>query len=252
MSKVLALIPARIGSKGVSEKNLLKIGNFSLVERALFTAIGCKSVNRIIVSSESNKVINIVNNYGNYAPFTRPYDLAADESGSLEVIKNALIWAEKKDKLKYDFIVLLEPPSPFRLPIHIEQSLLLAKNKQASSVMSIIEVGDYHPVRMKKMNDDGLLAAYGEKEPDGLRRQDQSPVYIRNSAVYIFTRENIYENILWGEKSYGYLMDSDIYSINIDEPIDVITAKAFYNKMKRDKNDLSKIEFIPLNKDFQK
>ena len=252
MSKVLAVIPARIGSKGVRKKNLLKIGNYSLVERALFTAIGCKSIDRIIVSSDSQKIINIVNDYGNYAPFKRPVNLATDESGSLEVIQHALIWVERKDRLKYDFVVLLEPPSPFRLPIHINQSLLLAKKKKASSVMSVIKVGDNHPIRMKKMDDDGYLSPYGQKEPEGLRRQDQSPVYIRNGAVYIFTIENIYDDVLWGEKSCGYLMDEYLYSINIDEPIDVLTANAFYNKIKKNRSNLKKIEFIPQNKDFQK
>ena len=240
----LCIIPARGGSKGVIKKNLIKIGEHTLVERALFTALGCKFIDRIIVSTDSNEIISIANQYGEYAPFIRPAKLATDEAGSLGVIQHALAWAEKNDNLKYEFIILLEPPAPFRLPIHIQEALDLFKLRNASSIMSIIEVGDYHPIRIKKMDKKCALKGFCMDEPDGIRRQDQEAAYIRNCSVYIFSRQTVISGRLWGDSPYGYLMDYSLYGINIDEPKDVLTAKAFYNEMKKQKV-LDLIEFIP-------
>ena len=135
---ILAIIPARIGSKGIPEKNLLKIGNYTLVERALFIAMSTKIIDDIIVSTDSKKIQNMINEYGNYAPFIRPDELATDTAGSLGVIQHGLKWAENNFKNKYDYIVLLEPPSPFRLPEHVQRALEIAIDNKASSVVSII------------------------------------------------------------------------------------------------------------------
>jgi CMP-N-acetylneuraminic acid synthetase len=243
---ILSIIPARIGSKGIPKKNLVKIGKYSLVERALFTAMNTNILDNILVSTDSKEIQTLVNKYGNYAPFLRPKELATDKAKSLGVIQHALYWAQKNLKKKYDLIVLLEPPSLFRLPIHIETAVEIAVKNRATSVVSLITVGDYHPIRMKKMDINGALTGLYMEEPDGLRRQDQEPAYIRNCAVYVFTPKTVNNNKLWGERPYGYEMDRKFYSINIDEPIDFLTAKAFYNKMKNEKK-LNIIEILPLN-----
>jgi len=228
---ILGIIPARIGSKGIPEKNLLKIGNYSLVERALFTAINANIIDDILVSTDSEKIQNLVNKYGNYAPFLRPKELATDASSSIGVIQHALEWAQNKYNKKYDYIVLLEPPSPFRLPDHIETAVKIAVDNQASSVVSLILVGDYHPIRMKKMRPDGSLECVLSNEPDGLRRQDQEPVFVRNCAVYVFSIQTISENKLWGDKPFGFEMDNKLFGINIDEPRDISFARLFYQEM---------------------
>jgi len=244
---ILALVPARGGSKGVEKKNLIKIGNYSLVERALFTAMGVNNLDRIIVTSDSDEIINLINIYGNYAPFKRPAELATDEAGSLLVIQHALKWAEERDQKTYNYIVLLEPPCPFRLPSHVEYALKIAIEKKATSVVSLVGVGDHHPIRMKKLCENGALKSFCMEEPDGLRRQDQEPAYIRNCAVYVFSRETILAGLLWGKAPYGYVMDRSLYAINIDEWIDVLTARSFFEEMRVNQNKLQLIEFIPDN-----
>ena len=224
-----AIIPARAGSKGVPGKNLLKIGNFTLVERALFTAISTKKIDDIIVSTDSKKIRDVVNKYGNYAPFLRPQELAIDTANSLGFLKHALEW--KNNVNTYDYVVLLEPPCPFRLPTHIEEGLDIAVKNNASSTVSLVDVGDYHPIRMKKISANGSLKGVIGKEPDGLRRQDQEAVFIRNSAVYIFNTKTLIENKLWGANPYGFVMDKELYSINIDEPNDYLLACSFYKEM---------------------
>ena len=243
---ILSIIPARIGSKGIIEKNLLKIGDYTIVERSLFTAIETDMINDIIVSTDSEKIQKLVNKYGNYAPFIRPNELSTDSAGSLGVIQHGLRWAQDNYNKKYDYIVLLEPPNPFRLPKHIDQGINLAIHKDASSVVSLIEVGDYHPIRMKKMDSEGKLDRVMQIEPDGVRRQDQDPIYIRNCAVYIFSSKTINNNELWGPRPFGFEMDKYFYGINIDEPIDFLAAEGFYNKMKKEKK-LNYIEILPQN-----
>ena len=242
---ILVLIPARGGSKGVVNKNLIKIGDYSLVERALFTAMGAEHIDRIIVTSDSDEIINLVNKYGDYAPFKRPAELATDEAGSLEVIQHALKWTEEKDQRTYNYIALLEPPCPFRLPSHVKDTLKIAVEKEASSVVSVVAVDDYHPIRIKKMDKDGALKGFCMEEPDGLRRQDQEPAFIRNCAVYVFSRETILADLLWGNAPYGYVMDRSLYAINIDEPIDILTARSFFEETKEKKSKLEMIECIP-------
>ena len=95
---------------------------------------------------------------------------------------------------------------------------------------------------MKRISPSSEVSSFLEKEPDkGLRRQDQEELYIRNGAVYIFSRETLIGNKLWGEKQYGLIMDSNYYNINIDSEIDLITARAFYEICKQ-RNQLNLIE----------
>ena len=241
---ILTIIPARIGSKGIPEKNLHKIGDYTLVERALFTAMKTDILDDILVSTDSLRIQKLINQYGEYAPFLRPKELATDTAGSLGVIQHGLKWAEINYNKKYNYIVLLEPPSPFRLPIHIKQAIDIAINKQATSVVSLIEVGDYHPIRMKKMNSDGKLKGVIGNEPDGLRRQDQEPVYIRNCAVYVFSTQTIHDNKLWGKSSFGFEMDRNLFGINIDEPNDLRFLRVFYQEM-LDQDLTTNIETLP-------
>lgn len=240
----LCVIPARGGSKGIYKKNLCKIGNYSLVERALFTAMGTPLIDRIIVSSDCNETIQLVNNYGNFAPFTRPAKIASDTAKSLSVVQHATRWAEKEDGIKYDHLIMLEPTSPFRLPLHVEKVLEILKEKKASSVVTLVELGDHHPVRAKSIDKTGLVKGFCIDEPEGMRRQDQKPAYIRNGVAYAFQRDSVIEGIWWGSKCYGLVMDNSLYSVGIDDPLDILTAKALYDECLRSgKGEL--IEDIP-------
>ena len=241
--KLLCIIPARAGSEAIKNKNELLIGDYSLVERALFVANGSKYIDKIIVSTNSDDIIDKVNTYGNFAPFKRPDEISSSLSPSIDFMNHAIDWVENNDNCTYEYIVLLEPPCPFRLPIHIDECYERALQNNITSLVSVIEVGDNHPIRMTKLNSNNELISFHQEEPDGLRRQDQDKVYIRNTAVYIFTRSTIKKGNLWGDRKFGYVMDEKLYGINIDEPIDYLLAKTFYDWCKE--NDiLDQIEYI--------
>lgn len=228
------MIPARGGSKGIPGKNLQEVAGRSLVDWALDVAGKSPVLDRTIVSSDSEEIIGVANSRGDYAPFVRPAELARDNTPSLPVFQHALEWAEKEDGCEYAWMVVLEPPCPFRLPAHIDGALELAAGSNASSVMSLVEVSDHHPVRIKKLMDDGRVKPFCIPEPEGLRRQDQDPAYIRNEAVYIFARDTIKAGRLWGDDPYGYEMDRRYYAINIDEPADLAAAAFLYEQLESD------------------
>ena len=135
---VLAIIPARLGSKGIPRKNIEYIGDYTLVERALFLALKSQGIKEIIVSTDSIEIMELVNKYGNFAPFKRPMHLSTDKSGSIGFLEHGLIWAEKNYNTRFDYILLLEPTCPFRLPEHVSNALEIAKNNLASSVVSLV------------------------------------------------------------------------------------------------------------------
>jgi CMP-N-acetylneuraminic acid synthetase len=232
---ILAVIPARGGSKGIHLKNMQVLGNLTLVEWALFTALNCKEIDRTVVSTDLDTIINIANKHGDFAPFKRPQEFSTDEAPSLPVFNHALEWAEKNDNMQYDIILVLAPTTPFRLTSHINQGLKLLIEKKASSVISLVEVGDPHPIRIKKLVN-GQVEPYCIPEPEGLRRQDQDAAYIRNCAVNIFSRETIINGQLWGENQYGFKMDNLPYGINIDEPTDLLLAQNIFDKYNKEKS----------------
>ena len=237
---ILVVIPARGGSKGIPLKNLKEIGDRSLMEWALFTALQSELPDRIIVSSDSDKIIQRANSHGDFAPFVRPGELAQDNSASLPVFQHAHSWAEKADDCIYDYLVALEPTCPFRLSEHIHEGVSLAVKSNASSVMSLVEVGDHHPVRIKRLSQNGSVLPFCIPEPEGLRRQDQEPAFIRNCAVLVFSRETLIKNHLWGDAVFGFIMKSEYYSINIDEPLDLATAGYLYDQL----NENGKLNMI--------
>lgn len=239
-NRVLAVIPARGGSKGIPWKNLQKIAGRTLVEWALFTVKASSIIDRIIVSSDSQRIIRKINRHGLFAPFVRPEELAKDDTPSLPVFQHALRWAENEDNCRYDYIVVLEPPCPFRLPEHIQKGVEIAVKTGATSVISVVKVSDCHPVRIKKLLTDGRIEPFCIEEPEGLQRQKQEPAYIRNSAVYVFPRKTLLSNRLWGDTPYGFEMESDLYSINIDEPVDLIAAAYLYKHLKKE----GKLQYI--------
>lgn len=232
--RILAIIPARGESKGIPHKNLRKIAGRTLVEWALFTAKASPIIDRTVVSSDSAPIIKKANKHGSFAPFVRPEEIAKDNTPSLPVFQHALRLAESQDGCRYDYIVVLEPPCPFRLPKHIKKGVELAITTDATSIMSLVKVSDHHPVRVKKLLSNGKIEPFCIPEPEGLRRQDQEPAYIRNSAVYVFPRHTIVSNRLWGDLPYGFEMERNLYSINIDEPLDLIKAAHLYNQLKKE------------------
>ena len=121
--KILAIVPARGGSKGIPQKNIYPLCNKPLIYYTIKAIQKSKMITRAILSSDSEDILNIATEYGLEAPFVRPAELARDDTPALPVIKHAVQWLEENDNYRADYIILLQPTSPLRTEKHIDGAL---------------------------------------------------------------------------------------------------------------------------------
>lgn len=225
-AKVLAVIPARGGSKGVPQKNIRPVGGRPMIAYTIQCALAVGNLfHRVVVSTDDPKTAEIARQYGAEVPFMRPPELAADKSPTLPVLQHAVDFVEQQDGLTLDWVMLLQPTAPLRAPIDIEKSLELALQGGCDSVISVMRVFDVHPMLMKRIEDDVLLS-YCLEEPEGTRRQDYDPpAYMRNGAIYLTKRRVLMEeNSIWGKVIRPYVMPEE-RSLSIDNEMHMKLAE---------------------------
>jgi CMP-N,N'-diacetyllegionaminic acid synthase len=220
--KILAVIPARGGSKGVLRKNVRLVCGRPLISYTIETALKIKHLlYRVIVSSEDEEIVAIARQYGADVPFLRPSELSSDEVPTLPVLKHAVEFVEKQDGVTLDWVLLLQPTDPFRNEEDIKAALDLAQQGGCDSVISVVQVFSVHPILMKRIENNRLLP-YCIEEKEGTRRQDyQPPAYMRNGAIYLTRRKVLMEkNSIWGEVIRPYVMPQK-RSIGVDSELDL-------------------------------
>lgn len=225
--EILALIPARSGSKGIKDKNIIDLNGKPLIDYTIKAALNSKYIKKdnIWCSTDSQKIANIAEKAGALIPFLRPEKLAEDESSSISVAKNAIKWADNNN-IEFTHLLLLQPTSPLRTAEDIDNSIEIMKKEDCDSVISVTKP-DIMPFHMKFMNN-GELIDYTEETYN--RRQDMPDIYGVNGAIYLTNVQviDVYEDF-YGEKSMGYIMDRK-NSIDIDEPFDLELAKFILNR----------------------
>ncbi len=225
--KILAVILARGGSKGIPKKNIYEINNHPLISYSITAALNSKYIDKIIVSSDSDKILNLSKEYGVDATIKRPKKLASDRATSADALFHAVNEAEKIFKNKFKFIIEIPCVSPMRDNIDIDKALKVIKTEKYDSVVSYVDTGEKHPIRLKRIKNGKITNFCKEyKEASwGSIRQDFEPCFIRNGAIYAMTRDCILKKkSRWGNKSYPLIMDA-LKSVNIDEYQDLIVAK---------------------------
>jgi CMP-N,N'-diacetyllegionaminic acid synthase len=220
--KVLAVIPARGGSKGIPGKNKYKICGKALIQYTIEVAVSCKLISDIYVSSDDDEILSIANNY-NIHLHQRANALATDTSSVVLTVQQVLEVAEAENKCHYDFIILLQPTSPLREPEHITGAFKKLINSEAAGIISVTEMNEIHPARMYNLDNQILTPII--KEYEQLRRQDIPPIYYRNGSIYLVRRSSFLEQLsLMPKPSIPYIMSED-YLLNIDEPRDILVAE---------------------------
>jgi CMP-N-acetylneuraminic acid synthetase len=198
--KVLGLIPARGGSKGIPDKNLRELAGKPLLRYVAEAVKGSNAVDRLVLSTDSERIADLGRTLDIEVPFLRPADLAQDESPMLGVVQHAV---NELDKLgwKADVVVLLQPTSPLRRPERIAQAVDLLKTDKADSVVSVIEIPKmFAPQKALKL-DDGYLRFWTEQGQAITRRQQLEKTYAREGTVYACKREVFMERgTLYGER----------------------------------------------------
>ena len=230
IKKFICIIPAREGSKGVKNKNIKLLGGKPLIYWTIKEALKIKEFSKVLVSTDSKKIQNISKRFGADCPFLRPKNISQDKSLTIDVIKHAVKYLEAKNFDKFENIVLLQPTSPFRKKIDIQNAIQkFLKIKKASSLISVVAVGDFHPARMYYMNNDILKKNKLSETRAGKPRQKLKTMYLRNGAIYIIKKKNLNGNFI-GALPFGFLMPKN-RSLNIDDNYDFEIAKNYIKKI---------------------
>lgn len=231
---VLAIIPARGGSKGVPGKNIYPINGVPLIRYSVDVAVESKCFSSVVVTSDDDQILNASDRPG-VMLLKRPADLAQDESSIISVIKHTLLWLSEQGVQNPDAIMLLQPTSPMREVFHIQEAIAkLKENGNVNSVISVCQMTDVHPARMYTISDDVLHSLMPEFEQ--VRRQDIKPVYYRNGSIYLVRTIAFLEHASVMVKPSTPLIMSDMYLANIDEPRDLIIAEALIKAWKTNKD----------------
>ena len=218
----LAIIPARGGSKGLPRKNLLRLSGKPLIAHTIEAARVARSLQRIVVSTESPEIAEVGRQYGAEVPFLRPAELAGDETPTLPVLQHVLAQLEATEGCTPDIVVLLQPTSPLRRAEDIDRAVDLLERSGADSVVSLC-AAEHHPAWMRRLEGDRVLP-FLENGPEYTRRQDMPPVYRLNGAVYITRRRILMEeNRILGQDTRGLVMDAES-SVDIDTLFDLKVA----------------------------
>lgn len=214
--RVLGLIPARAGSKGVPRKNLRLLAGKPLLHYSIESAVAARRLARVIVSTESDEIAVAARAAGAEVPFRRPEALAADDTPMLPVVAHALrTLAEQGDE--YDAVCLLQPTCPLRRAEDIDGCIELLERSGADSVVTVLEVPPrYHPHWAFLENGDGSLRP-ATGAPLTPRRQELARAYHRDGSVYV-TRCSVVldEASLYGRRTLGYRGDP-ARNVNIDD-----------------------------------
>ena len=222
--QILGVIPARGGSKSVPRKNIAVLHSLPLIAYTIRAAQNSQSLTDFVVSSEDLEILAVGRQYGAPTPFVRPAELATDEAPTLPVVQHAVREMEARQGVRYDIIVLLQPTTPLRKAEDIDAAVDKLAATGADSVISVVDVGAYHPARMRRIEDDQLVDLPTREPKELLRRQDLPPVYIRNGAVYAVRREVVMdENSMVGSVSRPYIMPPE-RSVNVDSRLDLLLA----------------------------
>ena len=229
-NKILCVLQVRGGSKGVPKKNIRKVNGKPLMTWTIESAKKSGVFDSIWVSSDSDEILE-VGRQEEVNTMKRPEELSGDEVLSVDSLHWAVGEIEKLKGTTYDYVVELPVVCPLRNETHIKEAVEKLITTSADSVISVTQMTDKHPVRMKRITDDDLIEDFCSEYPEGDagRRQDLEPCYIRNGGIYSMKRDTLMnEKTRHGKVSRPYVME-DKYSINIDSEIDLRIAEVMLN-----------------------
>lgn len=227
--RVLAIVPARGGSKGVKLKNIRKLNDIPLIGWVAKVINNISYIDRSVVSTDHNDIASIAEQYGLSVPFRRPDSLSGDMIGDADVLTHALVEMEKLDGVIYDIIIMLQPTSPMRKVSHIKDSIELFVEEGADSLWTLSETDSKgHPFKQHLINN-GEIDYYDQNAVNIVARQQLSTTYHKNGVAYIISRHCLLnKKSIKGDKCIPYIIDDIV--INIDTEFDLDMAQFFMSK----------------------
>jgi CMP-N,N'-diacetyllegionaminic acid synthase len=229
--RVLGVVTARAGSKGIPGKNTRLLAGQPLIAYTIDAAREAGVFDRLILSTDDPRAAVIAREHACEVPFMRPAALAADDTPHLPVMQHALTWLRDHDSYSPEWVMILLPTSPLRQASHIREAVDLAIASDADSVVSVSELpAHFNPMRAVTVDRDGWTRLFVGDAPVKRRpgrRQDMPKAWVLDGAIYLFRTAALFDPVepsMYGDKVTAYRMPPP-YGFNIDEPEDWATAE---------------------------
>lgn len=229
---VLGIIPARGGSKGLKNKNLVKLNNFPLIYWPIKALEKSKYVDNFILSTDSKKISRVANRLNCKTPFFRPRSISKDNSSSIELIIHALKYYINRN-INYDYIVLLEPTSPLTTAFDIDKAIKMLHRKRsiADSIVGISKNINHHPNFNYKINKKGLIKF--NKKTYSQRRQNLTDNFFLDGSLYISKVSSIFKSrTFYHDKTLSFITPK-WKSFELDDKVDLIILNSLMKNKKK-------------------
>jgi CMP-N,N'-diacetyllegionaminic acid synthase len=229
--KVIAIIPARSGSKGLPGKNTKDLCGKPLLAWSIESALESDYIDTIVVSTNSPDIMKVGLDFGAEVPFLRPEELATDEALTFDVIKHSLEYYKTRFEEDFFYTVLLEPTSPLRSAEDIDRAMLeLTQNPCATSIVGISRTESQNPSFLVKISEGGIINKFDGLELVFKRRQDIEDVYFLEGSVYISETEALLNNRGFYHNQTSGCIFPKWKSLEIDDADDFIMVEALMRK----------------------
>jgi len=224
--RILAVVPARGGSKGIPLKNLQTVAGIPLVAHAARAARAVACIDRAVVSTDHAAIREVALAAGLEAPFMRPEALSGDRVGDIEVLTHALHATEAATGEHFDVVLMLQPTSPVRHSAQVQAVLEKLVSEKLDSVWTVSATDSkFHPLKQLVLNEHGALSLWDPRGAAIVARQQLDPVYHRNGVAYALTRHCLLEQqSLLGARAGAVVIDTLV--ANIDTPSDLTRAES--------------------------
>jgi CMP-N-acetylneuraminic acid synthetase len=233
---VLGVVTARAGSKGLPGKNTRRLAGKPLIAYTIEAALASGAFDRLILSTDDEEAARIARSLGCDVPFVRPAELSADDTPHLPVMQHAVSWMRDARQYEPEWVMILMPTSPLRQPAHIIESIALAVESGADSVVSVDRIpAHFHPLRTVTVDENGWARLYVGGRPvreRPVRRQGMPNAWVFNGAIYLFRTSLLAgaEPSLYGERVAAYAMEPP-FGHNIDDERDWLEAERILSSL---------------------
>jgi len=217
--RILAIIPARGGSKGIKKKNLRMVQGKKLIEYTLDAATNSKYIDHIFVSTDDLEIAEVASSNGIEVPELRPKKLATDEAKTIDSLLHTIEYLKVNKCEKFDYVILLQPTQPLRTSQHIDESIELIIDNKWESLVGVSPVND-HPSLIRSIQNDSVIEPL-LKQTSTIRRQDFIAYYKVNGAIYVNKiNEAFNSETSLNDNKHAYIMN-DYEDVDIDEMRDL-------------------------------
>ncbi|GGH15524.1 hypothetical protein GCM10007036_15590 [Alsobacter metallidurans] len=224
--RILTVIPARGGSKGLPGKNVMPLGGLPLIGYPARLAQATQGLQDVILSTDDAAIAEVGRSLGIDVPFLRPSDLATDQASSVAMARHAIDAMEQRIGQPYDALLLLQPTCPFTTPAQLAKALALFASGRYRFVGSMAEVVDQHPAYLLARDDDGGVSrAFPEMQREG-PRQELQRFFMRTGNIYLTARDSLMSEGRFIVDPATYVEVDRISAVNINDRLDFLVAEA--------------------------